>query len=86
MILFRAARDKRGRCPHFSTRVYRKRYRRADGTSGEHLLELCLVCGTNARGAGRWVARAEVPDPDALPVLPGAAPEPTLFEEGRADA
>jgi hypothetical protein len=79
-------RDNRGRCTHPSTRLYKRPFNRV-GASDFHVIELCLTCGRNARGPGRWVPRAEVPNADALPELPQAPPDqPTLFnlEEGLA--
>ena len=63
---------KRGRCAHASTSFYRRPFARGDGSRGEHIAEVCLCCGQNARGPGRWVPRAAVPNADALPLLPEA--------------
>lgn len=50
----------------------------------EQILEQCLDCGANVRGPGVWVARAEVRDPDSLPVLRDyrrkAVPQRGLFD------
>jgi hypothetical protein len=54
------------RCPHLRRQLYRVLAR--DGR--EQVTERCLDCGGNPRGAGVWVARAEVPvDPASLPLL-----------------
>ena len=63
-------------CPHVSARFYRKPYVRADGSRGEHIIELCLVCGGNVNGAGRWVPRSRFARPEALPLLPQPAAVP----------
>ena len=69
-------------CQHPRTRFYRRPHAR-----GEHLVELCLDCRANVRGPGAWVPRREVADPQALPLVPAAAEQPTLFDlEGLAGA
>jgi hypothetical protein len=56
----------------------------ANGT--RHVMSQCVLCGGNALGAGRWVARDRVPVPvEALPVAkdyrrPPRRPEPGLFD------
>ncbi len=33
-----------------------------------HYCELCDHCGCNVRGSGVWVAKNDVPNPDAAPI------------------
>jgi len=53
---------------------------------GFHLVERCKVCHANVRGAGVWVARSEVPDPESLPAFGDSrtaeerGEQPLLFE------
>jgi hypothetical protein len=73
------------RCPHLRRQLYRVVAR--DGR--EQVTERCLDCGGNPRGAGVWVARAEVSvDPATLPLLadhrqtaPECPAQRDLFEE-----
>lgn len=50
-------------CAHRHTRIYRHTF---DPARAPHLVERCVDCGTNARGAGTWVPHAEVHDVEAL--------------------
>jgi hypothetical protein len=76
-------------CRHERTQYLRRAYVRRDGVRGEHVAEVCIACGANARGPGQWVGRAELLaagiDPASLAVIPGAvSPGPSLFGgEGR---
>jgi hypothetical protein len=78
---------RQGGCNHPSTRYYRRPYLVGRQTR-EHIVELCIACGRNARGPGRWVPRRAVRHPELLPELPAAAeaqPLPDLYgEEARA--
>jgi hypothetical protein len=75
------------RCPHLRRQFYRVITR----GGREQVTERCLDCGGNPRGAGVWVARAEVPvDPASLPLLadyrqtaasPGRPVQRGLFED-----
>jgi hypothetical protein len=76
-------------CRHDNTQIYRQPF--ADG-GGAHLIELCLDCGANPRGPGRWVPRSEAItrglDPDALPIAPNSerAQQPSLFDGAEGGA
>jgi hypothetical protein len=52
-----APNDQSGDCPHRSRAYYRQPW--ASG-GGFHVVEACVNCGANVRGAGRWVPRSEV--------------------------
>ncbi len=67
-------------CQHLRTGIFRRPH-----AAGEHLVELCTLCGVNVRGAGTWVKRGEVRDPSALPLVPAPQSQPTLFDLGGRD-
>jgi hypothetical protein len=70
-----------GLCPHPRTALYRQPWSSGEG---EHLVELCLTCLSNARGPGRWVSREEIRrlglNPDELPQVPSRQQERSLFD------
>jgi hypothetical protein len=77
-------------CRHERTQYLRRTYARRDGVQGEHVAEVCIACGANARGPGQWVGRTELLaagiDPELLAVMPSTVSSvPSLFgREGRS--
>jgi hypothetical protein len=50
---------------------YRVPYTEHGGAEHYHIVAVCISCGKNALGgAGKWVPKESIYDPDKLPVLP----------------